>query len=169
MATRTIIKEQIRSEMLKEERCYHIHKILVSTFKKFEGKKITKRMTTALKEILPGWKVSLLIEHGMINIRVYQYHWDDRETYFLGYTHGDHGGIYREGNAEEAHSGFEYYSTRTGAACTIRVKRAKQMLADPATIGRIARKVDAFKKAKENLDKIRFDYRYAAWKELGLS
>jgi hypothetical protein len=168
MTTRQTIKESIRDEMLKEKRCYHIHKILVSTFKKFEGKKITKRMVTALKEVMPGWVISLTFEYGQINIRCWEHNFNDHESYFLGYCSGDHGGIYREGDAEVAHSGFEYYSCRTGAACLVRINRAEQMLADPHTLTKIARQVDTFKKAKEKLDEIRFDYRYEAWKRLGL-
>jgi hypothetical protein len=166
--TRKIIKDSIREEMQKEKVCHHIHKILVSTFKKFEGKKITKRMVTALLEVLPGWHVTISYQYGQINLTVYQYHYNDRETYFLGYCDGEHGGLYREGKAEENHSGFEYYSNRTGEACLVRIKRAEQMLADPATITAIARKVDRFKKAKDELSKITFDYRYEAWKRLEL-
>jgi hypothetical protein len=168
MTTRQIIKEAIRDEMLNEKRIYHIHGILISTFKKFEGKKITKRMVTALKEILPGWCITLTFDYGQINIRLWEHNFEDRESYFLGYCTGDHGGIYRKGSPEESHSGFEYYSNRTGAACLIRIKRAEQMLADPHTLTAIAKKVNAYKKAKENLEAIRFDYRYRAWQRLGL-
>jgi hypothetical protein len=168
MTTRQIIKDSIRDEMLNEKRVYHIHKILVATFKKFEGKKITKRMTNTLKEVMPGWVIYLRFEYGQINLVLWEHTSKDKEEYFLGYTTGDHGGIYREGNSEESHSGFEYYSCRTGAACLIRINRAEQMLADNSTLTAIAKKVDAYKKAKEKLEAIRFDYRYAAWKKLGL-
>jgi hypothetical protein len=168
MTTRQIIKDSVRDEMLNEKRIYRIHQILVATFKKFEGKKITRRMITALKEVMPGWCITLSYDYGQINIRLWEHNFEDRESYFLGYTTGDHGGIYREGNSEEAHSGFEYYSCRTGAACLIRIKRAEQMLADNSTLTAIAKKVDAYKKAKEKVEAIRFDYRYAAWKKLGL-
>jgi hypothetical protein len=166
--TRQIIKQSIIDEMQNEKRVHHIHKILVEVFKSFEGKKITKRMVTTLKKVLPGWVIYLRIEFGQINLALWEHNSRDKEEYFLGYTAGEHGGIYREGKAEESHSGFEYYSNRTGAACLVRIKHAEQMLADPKTIMAIARKVDAFKKAKENLDKITFDYRYEAWKRLEL-
>jgi hypothetical protein len=163
-----IVKESIVQEMLSEKRTHHIHKLMVQTFKKFEGKKITKRMANALGEVMPGWVIYLRIEHGQINMVIWEHDSRDRDDFFMGYTDGEHGGIYREGSPEVSHSGFEYYSNRTGEACQIRINRAEQMLADPHTLTKIAKKIDAYKKAKERLEAIRFDYRYAAWKKLGL-
>jgi hypothetical protein len=168
MTTRQIIKDSILEELIKEKRCYHIHKMLVKEFKKFEGKKITKRMVTALKEVMPGWVIYLRIQYGQIHVAVWEHSSNDKEEYFLGYTTGDHGGIYREGKADVSHSGFEYYSCRTGEACLIRINRAEKMLADGKELTKIAKQVDAFKRAEEKLKAIRYDYRYAAWKKLGL-
>jgi hypothetical protein len=166
--TKDIIKDCVLGELVAEKRTYELHKMMVECFKKFEGKKITKRMTTELKKLLPNWVVYLRREYGQINICIWQHDSRDRDDFFMGYEDGEHGGIYREGKHDEMHSGFEYYSTRTGEACRIRIKRSEQLLEDNATLTCIALKVDAFKKATKELDAIRFDYRYAAWKKLEL-
>jgi hypothetical protein len=155
------IKDTIQKDIEGELKNLAYFNQLVKVFKPFEGKKITKRMETAVKIVLPDRVVHLSKAHGMFNMEIWgaDIARDDRLSFFMGY---DSDPIYREGDAEKRLSGFRYFSCCYGSAAIERNEKRRDFLEDSAKLKELARLFDNYKEAVSGLDNYS-EYETPSW------
>jgi hypothetical protein len=104
-----ILNEMIKSiqDRINKLACrYDLFQSFIPVLKKFEGKKISKRIETALKEAFPKYNINL---HEIANM-VYIYIWGNgieygnRESFFVCYLESEQG-LYHEDSFVNKHNG----------------------------------------------------------------
>lgn len=107
------IKEAIQKNIDREQTGIDVYEHLSKVFEPFEGKKISERMATALRKNLPDGFRSCSLNRiaSLIQIVVTAESYDDRLTFLLAY---DSNPIFRQGKAQDEHSGFAYYNACHG-------------------------------------------------------
>lgn len=151
MSTLQTIKSMLKDKLASQQRNYTIYCAVEKALMPFEGKKITKRLATAVEKALPEHTVYYSTDYGMYHINVWKAHLDNKISFLLGY-HGaytaESSKPFRMGSAEESHSGFKYYSASNGHWEQIRIKQNAALLANTVKLKKMARIVDNIAKAQ---------------------
>lgn len=151
MTTLETIKDTIQRDIDRELKGLAYFNKLVEVFKPFEGKKITKRMETAVKTIFPDRVVYLDKSFGMFHLQIWggDIKMEKRLSFLIGH---DSDPIYHEGDAGKDYSGFRYYSICYGAAAIERNEKRRIFLKDTKQIKKLAKVFNDYKKALKELE-----------------
>lgn len=158
MNTKETIKEAIEVDIAREQIGIELFNQLVEIFKPFEGKKISRRLATAIEKALPEHTVSYNTDYGHYNIRIWGNGIDFNERYdfLIGY---DNNPYYREGTHEENHSGFRDFSGYYGFHAEERNKKRKEYLENDSDLSYISEAIEDYKEAVGKLNSIsNFDF-----------
>jgi hypothetical protein len=97
---------------------------VAAILERFDGKKITKRIATAVAQALPDWTVYYDTNYGMKHLKMWQHNMrDDQISFLLGYDSGD--GLFHYANFRT-----EYNACYYGAAQDRNAHRARNLKAD---------------------------------------
>lgn len=158
MNTKETIKETIEADIAREQIGIDLFNQLVEIFKPFEGKKISKRLATAIEKALPDYTVSYSTDYGHYSIRIWGNGIDFNERYdfLIGYESNPY---YNEGPHEESHSGFRDFSGRYGFHAEERNVKRKAYLEDDSELSYLSNAIEDYKEAVGKLNSIsNFDF-----------
>ncbi len=124
------IKEAIENDIRHDAAAIKIHTEIARILKKFDGKKITRRMQTAVQKAQPGWTVYYNNDYGSFHIEVWggdtgRASYADRMSVHLAYS--STGGTF---SIEK----FEEYDTCHGRAAIERNKNRIRVLLNTRAI-----------------------------------
>lgn len=148
------VKAAIQKHIDREETGIKIFNHLSKVFEKFENKKISERMATALRKNLPDdceraylKRVASLIQIVVVKKSILNI--EDRITFLLGY---DNNPIFRQGKAQDEHSGFAYYNACHGFYALERNEQRRKLQDKAIYLAGIA---NTYETAKETVDNVK--------------
>lgn len=147
MNTLETIKQVVQADIDREEIGIQMYERILGVIKKFEGKKITKAMATAVeKELSPeGYVVSYSPRHGMFYVSIWKKNYNDRIEFLFGHESDP---TFRIGDSRKERSGFAYSNTCYGDAAKERNAARLAMLQNEEGLNDFARVLDTMKEAK---------------------
>lgn len=80
--------EKFAAEQKRRELEDELAATILPVLRKFDGKKITKRIKTAIEEVLPNWSVTLDQSYSTRSILLWKYWGNEGYTSDLDYQHG---------------------------------------------------------------------------------
>jgi len=138
------VKEAIQANIDREQIGIDVFEHLSKVFEPFEDKKISERMATALRKNLPAGFRSCYLKRiaSLIQIVVTPEKYDDRLTFLLAYNSNP---TFRQGKAQDSHSGFAYYNACHGEAARQRNQKRRELQSKAIMLAGLANTYEAAK------------------------